>query len=731
MPFDAGGMLDGKYDILKRLATGGMGDVYLVRHHHLQERRVVKVLRADLAADGDAMQRFQQEARVATQIKHPNVAILYDYSRLPDGRYYMVWEYIEGEDLASRIRKGPVPAADAIELMIQALRGLDAIHSAGVIHRDVSPDNLMLTRDLRGKPLVKIIDLGLAKDLNPGAEAELTQAGSFLGKFQYCSPEQAGYLKDAPLDPRSDLYSLAQVLYEMVSGLPPYDSESQHGFVLKRLTEEPMPLRARNPRVQVPASLEPVILKGLARDREQRYPDAVSFLHALVRVAQGLREVATQELSAAEVRQAVEKASGGATAEARTVISRGPAAAAAAAADARPGSTSSGAGPGATAGPAPGTIAGSAAGKAVAPVAKTPRPAGASLELTREEKEALLARIDRAASRVQEGGQFVNQAEAALREGRFEEARNLVRKLDATTPNAKGLGDLKRRLQEAEDIARRRQQVLQAEGMLEKYLLDRQQTLAGLALETLLDLYPNHPKKGDYESWVGHLAQDAEQQKRAERLYADAQGAVARGELHVARRRLEEVERLDLSGKLAGALLAEINETERSSERGRHAQSVRTRLEDALRRGAVEEADQQLEALAALEVTKVTLDTLRGQVEDAKLRREHEEAAGSFEAAFAEATARADWYTARETARQMLDALPGHPRPRQMMTELSRLQENDQRQRALEEGLRAFEGYLQSGALSQAELALKVLRGMGGDDPRIAEAERRFLRERG
>src|SRR5688500_4413352 len=200
MPFEAGGMLDGKYDILKRLATGGMGDVYLVRHHHLQERRVVKVLRADLVADEAARQRFQQEARVATQIKHPNVAILYDYSLLPDGRYYMVWEYIEGEDLAGRLKKGPLPPDQAIELAVQALRGLDAIHSAGVIHRDISPDNLMVTRDLRGKPLLKIIDLGLAKDLNPGAEAELTQAGSFLGKFQYCSPEQAGDPKDAPLD---------------------------------------------------------------------------------------------------------------------------------------------------------------------------------------------------------------------------------------------------------------------------------------------------------------------------------------------------------------------------------------------------------------------------------------------------------------------------------------------------------------------------------------------------
>ncbi|HXT20370.1 MAG TPA: serine/threonine-protein kinase, partial [Thermoanaerobaculia bacterium] len=213
MGLDTSGLLDDKYEILKRLAIGGMGDVYLVRHRHLHEQRVVKVLRADLASDPDAMQRFQQEARVATQIKHPNVAILYDFSRLPDGRFYMVLEYIEGEDVGSRLKKGPIPADQAIDLAIQALRGLDAIHSAGLIHRDISPDNLMVTRDRRSRQLLKIIDLGLAKDLAPEADLELTQAGAFLGKFQYCSPEQAGSLKDEPLDHRSDLYSLAQVLY--------------------------------------------------------------------------------------------------------------------------------------------------------------------------------------------------------------------------------------------------------------------------------------------------------------------------------------------------------------------------------------------------------------------------------------------------------------------------------------------------------------------------------------
>jgi serine/threonine protein kinase len=690
---EVSGLLDDKYEILKRLATGGMGDVYLVTHRHLQERRVIKVLRADLVADEAARQRFQQEARVATQIKHANVAILYDYSLLPDGRYYMVWEYIEGEDLASRIKKGPVPPDQAIELCVQALRGLDAIHSAGVIHRDISPDNLMVTRDLRGKPLLKIIDLGLAKDLRPEADIELTQAGAFLGKFQYCSPEQAGYLKDAPLDARSDLYSLAQVLYEAVTGLPPFDSESQHGFVLKRLTEQPVPLRRRNPKTPLPASLESVVMKGLALHRDDRFADAREFIQALRKVAEGMREVSTQELSAADVKKAL---------EAQVTSTQLP-----------------------TTATRPLSNPGAAAGAPARPAAST------SAMLSAQDKADLLARIDKAASRVQEGGQALIQADVALKEGRFEEARKLVRQLDAIAPPPRGLADLKRRLQEAEDIARRRHQVLQAEQMLEKYLLERQQTLASLALETLLDLYPNHPKRADYESWVGLLANEADQQKRAERCFADGKSAVERDDLAGARRMLEEVERLDLTGKLAGSLLAEINEAQRDREQDEQAARTRYRLDDALKRGAFDEASKELDALASLEVTKVTLDMLRGQVEEARDRKQREEAAVGFERGYRDAIARNDWFSAREMAHQMEDALPGSPRPRQMLSEISRLQEVDQKQRAIAEGLKAFDGYLQSGQLPQAEMALRVLRQMGGDDPRVVEADRRFVKVRG
>ncbi|HRC85251.1 MAG TPA: serine/threonine-protein kinase, partial [Thermoanaerobaculia bacterium] len=207
-----GTILDGKYQILRRLAGGGMSEVYLARHLHLDEQRVIKVLRPEDASDPSAQARFLRAARTATQIKHPNVAILYDISGLADGSFYMVWEYIDGEDVGRWVaRHGPFPIEIAVDLGIQALRGMEAIHSHGVIHRDISPDNLMLMRDVRGKVRLKIIDLGLVKNLLKNKEIEVTQVGMFMGKLRYCSPEQAGVVEGVVLDRRSDLYSFAAV----------------------------------------------------------------------------------------------------------------------------------------------------------------------------------------------------------------------------------------------------------------------------------------------------------------------------------------------------------------------------------------------------------------------------------------------------------------------------------------------------------------------------------------
>lgn len=356
---EAGTILDGKYEVLRSLGTGGMGEVYLVRHLHLEEQRVVKVLRQEVAADPAHRQRFVREARLATQIKHPNVAILYDFAQLPEGSFYMVWEYVEGREVGQWLHEeGPFPIPLAIDLAIQALRGLEAIHSLGVIHRDLSPDNLMISPDPRGRLRLKIIDLGLAKTLAPDPDFEVTQAGAFLGKLRYCSPEQAESAGGENLDRRSDLYSFALVLYEMICGASPFDNGERPVFVFQRLAQDPKPMVGRVAGIEVPAALDRVVRKALGRDRADRYADAIGFIEALERVRQGLGEHATQRV-------------------------------------AMPGAAVPGVA-------VPGVAA-----------AERPRTRSRSGELSAADRQALLAQIERAAPRVRESSQVVEPAQAA------------------------------------------------------------------------------------------------------------------------------------------------------------------------------------------------------------------------------------------------------------------------------------------------------------------------------
>jgi serine/threonine-protein kinase len=277
-------LLDGKYQILDRLGIGGMGEIFKVRHIHLNELRVIKIMRPNVAADDQGMQRFLQEARTSTMIKHKNLAMLYDFAQLDDGSYYMVWEFIDGTNIQKWIgQHGPMPPRLAIEISIQALSGLEHLHSMGLIHRDISPENIMLSQDHHGKLAVKVIDFGIAKQLSEGDGGQgLTQTGMFLGKLKYASPEQAGFLKEGEhLDPRSDLYSFGIVMYEMLAGRAPFQATNPHGNILKHVTEKPQPIHELNPAVRVPAQLESVIMKSLEKSRDNRYATAADFEHAL------------------------------------------------------------------------------------------------------------------------------------------------------------------------------------------------------------------------------------------------------------------------------------------------------------------------------------------------------------------------------------------------------------------------------------------------------------------
>lgn len=277
-------LIDGKYQILDRLGVGGMGEIFKVRHIHLNELRVIKIMRPNVASDDQGLQRFLQEARTSTQIKHKNLAMLYDFAQLDDGSYYMVWEFIDGTNIQRWIaQNGAMPPRLTIEISIQALHGLEHLHSMGLIHRDISPENIMLSQDHHGKLLVKVIDFGIAKSLAEGDSGQgLTQTGMFLGKLKYASPEQAGFLKEGEyLDPRSDLYSFGIVMYEMLAGRAPFQATNPHGYILKHVTEKPAPIHELSPEIKVPAQLESIVFKSLEKNRDNRYATAADFASAL------------------------------------------------------------------------------------------------------------------------------------------------------------------------------------------------------------------------------------------------------------------------------------------------------------------------------------------------------------------------------------------------------------------------------------------------------------------
>ena len=276
-----GVLLDGKYEILSLLGAGGMGEVYKARHVHLGAFRCIKVMKAGIMAEESNRSRFLREARLATQIHHPNVAVVHDFSVAGDGTAYMVTEFIAGTTVRQwSAAHGRFPVPLAADVAMQVLDGLDAIHRRGLLHRDISADNVMLAWDEDERLTVKIIDLGVAKDI--GAVSDATQAGMLIGNPKYMSPEQLGELAEGEqLDGRCDLYSFGVVLYEMLRGVPPFVSRTPSGYIMQHLTQQPAPLRDAKEAAPLPAPLEEAVLRALAKNRNQRWGSAREFASAL------------------------------------------------------------------------------------------------------------------------------------------------------------------------------------------------------------------------------------------------------------------------------------------------------------------------------------------------------------------------------------------------------------------------------------------------------------------
>jgi tRNA A-37 threonylcarbamoyl transferase component Bud32 len=277
-----GSILDGKYEIVGLLGAGGMGEVYQARHVHLGTIRCIKVMKPALMADEVYCQRFLREARLATQIQHPNLAVVHDFAMPPDGASYMVTEFIDGTTVRQwQTANGRFPLALATEVTMQVLAGLDLLHRRGLLHRDISADNVMLSFDPGEHLVVKIIDLGVAKDVS--TTADTTQAGVLMGNPKYMSPEQLGELAEGDsLDGRADLYSLGVVLYEMLVGVPPFLARTPSGYIVKHLTEPPRTFAEANASLEFPDGLEAVVLRALEKDRANRWANARAFAEALV-----------------------------------------------------------------------------------------------------------------------------------------------------------------------------------------------------------------------------------------------------------------------------------------------------------------------------------------------------------------------------------------------------------------------------------------------------------------
>jgi eukaryotic-like serine/threonine-protein kinase len=274
-----GGLIAERYRVESVLGAGGMGVVYLTEHVHMRKRFAVKVLHRELTHDEQVVARFEREAVAAGRIEHDNVVAARDFGRLEDGSFYLVLEYVVGQSLRKLIELGPVEPKRALEIARQITTALAAAHTAGVIHRDLKPDNVMLV-DVPGRAeLVKVLDFGIAK-LTHGdtqAAAPLTQIGSVFGTPEYMSPELA---MGETVDQRADFYALGIVLYEMISGRLPFEAAEPVATITQQMVAEPPPLPAEV-RPEIAALILALMAKAPA-ERPQTAAEIVQRLDALL-----------------------------------------------------------------------------------------------------------------------------------------------------------------------------------------------------------------------------------------------------------------------------------------------------------------------------------------------------------------------------------------------------------------------------------------------------------------
>ncbi len=296
-----GQTLDGRYFIERKIGEGGMGVVFAARHLVIERPLAIKVLKREVARDSSTIKRFVQEAQAASRVGHPSIVDVTDFGTTPDGMTYQVMEYVDGTTLSATIKmSAPLTLERALPIASQIGQALAAAHAKGIVHRDLKPENIFLINRDGRRDFIKIVDFGIAKvtPLDNGGKAEgprLTRAGAVFGTPEYMAPEQAAGRSDT--DGRVDVYALGTILYEMLTGKVPHKSDSMVRTLAMQMLDPIVPPSKLRPDLSFDPEVEVVLMKALAKKREQRYATMADFLEGLRGVAKGIE--LTQPVSSA------------------------------------------------------------------------------------------------------------------------------------------------------------------------------------------------------------------------------------------------------------------------------------------------------------------------------------------------------------------------------------------------------------------------------------------------
>jgi len=291
-PFIGREILNGQFQILQKIGTGGMGAVYKALQPAMNRMVGVKILHPKLTNRKDLVARFRREARAMSHLTHPNTVKVFLYGELEDGSLYIIMEFLDGKNMNQTVRaEGPMPIERGLPILMQVCSALEEAHRAGIIHRDLKPENIFLCQQGGLKDYAKVLDFGLAKvterEMRPGSII-LTQEGMVFGTPEFMSPEQA---QGKVLTAASDIYSLATILYEALTGKLPFEAKTAMDFLSHHVSHKPIALSARVPGKTFPPLLDQIIARALAKKPEERFASAADFGAAMQAVLQGRTEL--------------------------------------------------------------------------------------------------------------------------------------------------------------------------------------------------------------------------------------------------------------------------------------------------------------------------------------------------------------------------------------------------------------------------------------------------------